>query len=163
MQDEQSFQESQELYESMRELIDTLEETPDSKSQISGIFTLLRTITGQLEANDEMRFHQNEMLENHSEMLHYAKNTAQIQDDSLKAQVKIFSEYDDKISQLANLVTEIANNSAKFGEQIKGLAENAAKIPVIDVDNLLKTLNEHADEINQNTASIKEFANKLKN
>ena len=163
MQDEQSFKESQELYETINEFIETLEESPDINSKINGILTLLKTITGELKANDEIRFHHNQLLDNHSKTVSLAKNTAQIQEDSLKAQVQIFSEYDNKISKLANLVTEIANNSAKLGEQIKRLAENAAKIPVIDVDNLLKTLNEHADEINQNTASIKEITNQLKN
>lgn len=163
MQDEQSFHESQELYESMRELIETLEESPDNKNQISGMLTLLRTIIGQLEANDEMRFHQNEMLENHSEMLHHATNSAKIQSESLDAQVIVFIEHEDKISQLAKMVTELATNSAKLGEQVKELAEATAKIPAINIDDLLNTLNEHTDEINQNTASIKEIANKLKN
>lgn len=162
MQDEQSFQESQELYETINEFIETLEESPDINSKINGILTLLKTITGELKANDEIRFHHNQLLDNHSKTFDIAKNTAKIQDESLKAQVQIFTEYDEKISKLANIVTELATNSAKLGEQVKELAEATAKIPAINIDNLLKTLNEHADEINENAASIKIIKNELK-
>ncbi|MCG6190075.1 hypothetical protein [Maribellus maritimus] len=161
MQDEQSFKEAQELFDTINEFIETLEESSDSKNQINGILSLLKTIVELLRSNDETKFHQSKLLDNHSEMLNYAQNTAQILDDSLKAQVKIFSEYDDKISKLAKMVSGIASNSAKLGEQVKELAENTAKIPAINIDNLLNTLNEHADEINVNTASIKKIKDKL--
>lgn len=163
MQNEQSLEESQELYGAIKELIDTLEESPDNKSQISGILTLLKTITGQLESNDEIRLYQNELIEKHSEMLNYAKNTAQIQDDSLKASVKVFTEFDERITKLEKLVTDIATNSAQLARKVQELAENAAKIPVINIDNLLKKLNEHSDEINENAASIKAIKDKLEN
>lgn len=162
MQNEELSQESQELYESLNELIDTIKKSSDSKGQINGILSVLKTILEQLRANEESQLYRDEITKIHSNMLNHAVTTSQLQDKSLKAQVQIFTEYDDKIAKLANMVTELATNSAKLAEQIKGIAETSAKIPVIDVDNLLKTLNEHADEINENTASIKAIKNELK-
>lgn len=122
MQDEQLPQESLEFYDALYELIETLKESSDFKRQVNGILSLLKTIIGQLKANEESQLYRDELINTHSEMLSHAETTAKIQDESLKAQVNIFTEYDDKISNLANIVTELATNSAKLAELIKGIA-----------------------------------------
>lgn len=149
MQNEQSFEETQGLFETLKGFIDTLEESPDSERKISGILTLLKSMIELLEADRNVSSQQSETL--------YTL------DKSLQASAKAAIEFDDRITKLNELVIEVATNSSKLAEEVKEIAETAAKIPAINIDNLLKTLNKHAEEINQNAASIKEIKDKLIN
>ncbi|MGQ8337335.1 hypothetical protein ACUNWD_12360 [Sunxiuqinia sp. A32] len=147
MQTEQISEETSGVFFTIREFIDTLEESTDSKSQVSGILTLLKSIIQLLEAGGNVRSHQSEFLNSLNE--------------SLQANVKVLVEHDQRITKLNELVTEIAKSASSLSQKVKKLAENTAKLPAINVDNLLKTLNEHADEINKNTTSIIEIKDKL--
>jgi methyl-accepting chemotaxis protein len=147
MQNEQLPEETQGLFETLKEFIDTLEESPDSESQVSGILTLLKSIIELSEADRKVSYSQNELLNNINE--------------SSQVNVKAVVELDQRITKLENIVIELASNSEKLAEQVKELAENAVNIPVINIDNLLKTLNEHSDEINENAASIEDIRDKL--
>ncbi len=148
MQNEQSPEETQGLFETLKDFINTLEESPDSESQVSGILILLKSIIELLEADRNVSSKQSETIYN--------------LDKALQANVKVAVEFDERITKLNELIIDIATNSSKLAEQVKELAENAAKIPAINIDNLLKTLNEHADEINENAANIKTIKNELK-
>ena len=141
MENEQSHEETIELFLTIKEFINTLEESADSEIQISGVLTLFKSIIGYLEAGENVRSSQSEVLHSLNE--------------SSQANVKGFIEIYDRIETLEKNVSDLASNSAKLGMEVMKLAETAAKIPVINIDNLLKTLNEHAEEINENTASIK--------
>jgi methyl-accepting chemotaxis protein len=77
--------------------------------------------------------------------------------------MKVANEFDEKITKLESMVNELASNSLKLAETVIELTQHTAKIPIIDIDNLLKTLNEHSDEINENAASIKDIKNELRN
>tara|TARA_R110002050_G_scaffold992_1_gene6808 strand:- start:5543 stop:5992 length:450 start_codon:yes stop_codon:yes gene_type:complete len=147
MQNEQLPEETQGLFETLKEFIDTLEESPDSESQVSGILTLLKSIIELSEADRKVSYSQNELLNNINE--------------SSQVNVKAVVELNQRITKLENIVIELASNSEKLAEQVKELAENAVNIPVINIDNLLKTLNEHSDEINENAASIEDIRDKL--
>lgn len=147
MQNEQLPEETQGLFETLKEFIDTLEESPDSESQVSGILTLLKSIIELSEADRKVSYSQNELLNNINE--------------SSQVNVKAVVELDQRITKLENIVIELASNSEKLAEQVKELAENAVNIPVVNIDNLLKTLNEHSDEINENAASIEDIRDKL--
>ena len=148
MQDEQQPEETQGLFEMLKDFIDNLQESTDNESKINGILTIQKSIIELLEAGGNVRSQQNETLFT--------------LDEALQANVKVAIEHDESIIKLNELIIDIATNSSKLAKQVQGLAENAAKIPVVDIDNLLKTLNEHADEINDNAVTIKAIKNELK-
>lgn len=141
MENKQSSEGVQEFYVSIKEFIDTIEESETSESKVNGILALFKLIIEHLESGSNVSAQQSKLL--------YSFN------DSFKANLKVASEFDERITKLENMVTDITSNSLK-------LAEITKKIPVINIDNLLKTLNEHSDEINENTASINTIKEKLK-
>lgn len=116
MQDEQSFNESQSLYVTLKEFIDNIPKSHDSKSQINDILYLLKSIIELLETDSNVRFNQNKSI--------YSL------DDALQANVNVAIEFDERLTKLENMVTDIASNSAKLAEQLKNLAETASKIQI---------------------------------
>jgi methyl-accepting chemotaxis protein len=126
--------ENQELFENYRDFIDTLENTPDSDRQIDGILYLLKTIGNLLETD-------NDAVKQHNEVLNYLN-------DTFAANQNIVDEHEEKITELNELIIRIGDIVNNVTDEIKKLAEHTAKIPVVNVDSLLKTLNEHTEEIN---------------
>ena len=129
------------FFESMKEFLDTIEESGTIEMKVNGIISLFKSTIVYLESSANVSSLQSEAISSFNE--------------STQANVEVFIQVDEKITALANMVTDIASNSSKLSEEVVKLAEAAAKIPVINIDNLLKTLNEHSEEINENTASIK--------
>lgn len=147
MKNEELSEDTQGLYETLKEFIDTLKESSDNESQIGGILTLLKSIIELLEADRNVSSHQSKVL--------YSLN------ESSQANVEAFTELYERVATLEKKIIELASNSSELAKQVMKLAETAKEIPVINIDNLLKTLNEHAEEINENTASIKVIKDKL--
>jgi len=149
MQNEQSSEETHGLFESIKEFIDTIEESENSEIKVNGIISLFKILIQHLEADDNVSSHQSELLHSLNE--------------SQQANMECFIELYDRITKLEKNVIDIASNSSKLAEEVVKLAETAKKIPVINIDKLLKTLNEHSEEINENAASIKVIKDKLIN
>lgn len=149
MKNEELSEDTQELYETFKEFIDTLKESPDNESQINGILTLLKSIIELLQADRNVSSHQSKVL--------YSLN------ESSQVNTEAFTELYERIGTLEKNVSDLASNSSALAQQVVKLAETTKEIPVINIDNLLKTLNEHAEEINENAAAIKIIKDKLIN
>lgn len=147
MKNEELSEDTRELYETFNEFIETLKESADNESQISGILTLLKSIIELLQADRSVSSHQSKVL--------YSLN------ESSQVNAEAFIELYERIAMLEKNVSDLASNSSVLAQQVVKLAETTNEIPVINIDNLLKTLNKHTEEINGNTASIKAIKNKL--
>lgn len=147
MQNEQSPEEMSEFFDTFIKSIDNIYKSDNINDKIDDMLSILKTIFKHSKATQNLIFRQDD--------------TIHLLNKSSQASIKLFIEFENRITKLEKMVTDIATYSATLAEQIQKLAEISAKIPVIDVDNLLKTLNEHANEINENTASIKAIKDKL--
>jgi len=141
MENKKSSEESQQIFVVFKEFINNIEESENIKRKISDILTLFKSIIEYLAAS--------------SNVSSAAGKSIHSLNESRKAIEKVVYEINERISMLENKVDEIVSISMQ-------LAEITKKIPAINMDKLLKTLTEHADEINENTASIKMIKDKLK-
>ena len=135
------------FFESMNEFLDTIEESGNIEMKVNGIISLLKSTFVYLESNANISSIQSEAIHSFNE--------------SSQANLNAFTELYERVATLEKNFIELASNSSELAKQVVKLAETAAKIPVINIDNLLSKLNEHAEEINENTASIKLIKDKL--
>ena len=147
MQNEQSSEEIDGLFESIKKFIDTIAETEDSDRKVNGILSLFKILIQHLQADNNVSSSQSKVIHNLNE--------------SQQANLEAFTEIYERIETLEKKIIELASNSSELAKQVVKLAETAKEIPEINIDNLLETLNEHAEEINENTASIKAIKDKL--
>lgn len=149
MQNEQSSEATQGFFKSIKEFIATIEESENIEIKVNGILSLFTSIIEHSEANSNVTYQQNVLLHSINK--------------SLQATVKVANEFDERIATLEKNVTDLALNTSKLTNGVVKLTEIVKKNPAIDIDNLIKTINEHAEEINENTASIKVIKDKLTN
>ena len=149
MQNEQSSEVTHRFFESIKEFIDTIEESENIEIKVNGILSLFKSIIERSEAESNVGYQQNEMLHSINK--------------SLQANLKVANEFDERISTLEKNVTDLALYTSKLNDGVMKLTEIVKKIPAIDIDDLIKTINEHAEEINENTASIKVIKDRLTN
>jgi len=149
MQNEQSSDATQGFFKSIKEFIATIEESENIEIKVNGILSLFTSIIEHSEANSNVSYQQNVLLHSINK--------------SLQATVKVANEFDERIATLEKNLTDLALNTSKLTNGVVKLTEIVKKIPAIDIDNLIKTINEHAEEINENTASIKVIKDKLTN
>ena len=135
------------FFESMNEFLDTIEESGNIEMKVNGIISLLKSTFVYLESSANISSIQSEAIHSFNE--------------SSQANLNAFNELYERVATLEKNFIELASISSELSKQTGKIAETAAKIPVINIDNLLETLNEHAEEINENTASIKLIKNKL--
>lgn len=131
MKPKEELNETPDFFTDMREYIETLEETNDNNSQINGILYLFKIIANILETDYNTSTEQNELLNNYTAS---SKN--------------LFCEHEEKITKLNELIIEIGEIVNKLTDDVKKITELTAEVPIINVENLLKTLNEHTEEIN---------------
>jgi len=126
MQNEHSSEETHGLFESIKELIDTIEGSENSEIKVNGIISLFKILIQHLEAGDNVSSHQSELLHKLSE--------------SQQANMECFIEFYERIATLEKNVADIASTSSKLAEELTKLAETAAKIPVVNIDNFTQNI-----------------------
>lgn len=151
------------FFESMKEFLDTIEESGTIEMKVNGIISMFKSTIVYLESSANISSLQSEMLNVLDEASQANSKMLHILHEAQQANLEVFIKVDEKITTLAKNAEDVTSISSKLAEEVGKLAEAAAKIPVINIDNLLKTLNEHAEEINENTASIKAIKDKLIN
>lgn len=116
MNNEELSEDTQGLYETLKGFIDTLKESPDNESKISGILTLLESIIELLEADRNVSFQQ-------SEAIHSINK-------SLQANLKVANEFDERFSTLEKNVTDLALNTSKLNDGVVKLTEIIRKMNI---------------------------------
>lgn len=147
MQNGQSSDETLEFFESIKKFIDTLEKSENSERKVNSIVSLIKILVQHFEIDANVSSSQSKSI--------HSLNQSQ------QANMEGFIELYERVSTLEKNVADLVSNSSELAKQVMKLAETTKEIPVINVDNLLKTLNQHAEEINQNTAAIKAIKEKI--
>jgi len=114
MNNEELSENTQGLYETLNGFIDTLKESSDNESQISGILTLFESIIELLEADRNVSSHQSKVIHNINE--------------SLQANLKVANEFEERISTLEKNITDLALNTSKINAGVLKLTEIVKKM-----------------------------------
>jgi hypothetical protein len=102
------------LYDSLKVFVNTLKESPDNESKISGILTLLESVIELLEADRNVSFQQNKAIHSINK--------------SLQANLNVANEFDDRFTTLEKNVTDLALNTSKINNGVVKLTEIIKKM-----------------------------------
>lgn len=114
MQNEQSSEVTHRFFESIKEFIDTIEESENIEIKVNGILSLFKSIIERSEVESNVSYQQNEML-------HSINRT-------LQANLKAANEFDERIITLEKNVTDLALYTSKINDGLLKLTEIVKKI-----------------------------------